>query len=215
MKRTLYVAAVIIGLADGGMAATIFQDNFDSETTELNARLDNWRVTRGAVDAIGKGFYDFYPGNGVFLDMDGSVFEAGTIRTRTRFSLVAGETYRIAFSLGVNGTAAERLRFGFADLATFGKRIAAGGIRPGMQQVSRTFTASQDQSAALFFRAFGKDNRGPVLDNVVLTSLSSTRDAARATAPITAVPLPGSLVLAATGLLALLGLGLRRSSPAG
>ena len=53
-------------------AGVIFSDNFNAEnggTGVLNYNsFNNWTVTDGTVDLIGNGFFDFYPGNGLYVD---------------------------------------------------------------------------------------------------------------------------------------------------
>ena len=63
----------------------MFQDNFDSENSLVAALnyngFNNWSVS-GVVDLIGNSYFDFLPGNGMYLDMDGSNYAAGTITTK-------------------------------------------------------------------------------------------------------------------------------------
>lgn len=52
----------------------VFSDTFDSETQGQGVTaLTNWTVT-GNVDVVGagSGVYDGYPGNGTYIDLDGS-----------------------------------------------------------------------------------------------------------------------------------------------
>ncbi|MDJ1174791.1 hypothetical protein [Roseofilum capinflatum] len=51
----------------------LLEDNFNSENVgvpKLNHfGLANWDVVDGSVDLIGNGYYDFFPGQGLFLDL--------------------------------------------------------------------------------------------------------------------------------------------------
>jgi hypothetical protein len=78
-----------------GAQTVVFEDNFERESLGLNiTSLTNWTVTAGNVDVIGSGFEDIYPGNGNYLDMDGTWGNA-TIQS-TSISLVPG-TYQMSF----------------------------------------------------------------------------------------------------------------------
>ena len=65
-------------------AAIVFEDNFDAEnggvadnTTLVYTSFANWNVVSGDVDVIGNGFFDRYPGNGLYLDLDGVAADPG------------------------------------------------------------------------------------------------------------------------------------------
>jgi len=64
-------------------ATVFFSDNFDSENGGVGVfnynGFANWSVSDGTVDLVGNGFEDFLPGNGLYLDMDGSTVDAGKI----------------------------------------------------------------------------------------------------------------------------------------
>src|SRR5262245_55198132 len=76
-------------------STVLLEDNFDSEneaTPVLNYDLfSNWNVTRGYVDLIGSGLYEYYPGHGLYVDLDGSFSaSAGRLESKTEFTLAAG-----------------------------------------------------------------------------------------------------------------------------
>jgi hypothetical protein len=101
-KKTLLAAAAAILVSSvSAQAAPIFSDNFNSETQGLNyTGFANWNVTSGSVDLIGTGFFDFYPGHGNYVDMDGTtpgLTPAGQITTKTAF---AAGNYTLSFLLG-------------------------------------------------------------------------------------------------------------------
>src|SRR5512134_1207510 len=102
MKRyavlfTLMVACLIPRNSD---AVPLFSDNFDSETLALNYNaFANWTVSDGTVDLIGNpAFFDLLPGNGRYVDLDGSTSNAG-VMTSSALSLTGGVTYDLTFSL--------------------------------------------------------------------------------------------------------------------
>ena len=98
---TLAAAAAAITCAQTAQADVIFSDNFNSYAYQLNwVPPANWTVTSGSVDLIGETTpFDFYPGNGRYVDLDGSTGAAGTLRTIMNF---APGTYAVSFDLGGN-----------------------------------------------------------------------------------------------------------------
>ena len=67
----------------------------------------NWDVTGGDVDLIGNGFFDFLPGNGLYVDLAGSNSTPGNIIngrmvSNSPFTLTAGHSYRLSVMLAGN-----------------------------------------------------------------------------------------------------------------
>jgi hypothetical protein len=85
MKRLVSAlcGVLVLGLVGQSHATVIFSDNFNTENGgigQLNYNhFANWSVSNGTVDLIGSpGFFDFFPGNGLYVDLDGSTFQTGT-----------------------------------------------------------------------------------------------------------------------------------------
>lgn len=194
MRVIATAMALTVVTATSAPAAVLFSDNFDAETAGLNGTPSNWSVTNGAVDIIGNGFFDFYPGNGLFLDMDGSQSDAGRIETKATFDLSASETYRLTFNYGRNLSLTgnpDTLSFG---IGSFFDSISIPAFeRTPFSFASYDFTTSAS-GARLFFEADGGDNGGPVLDNVVLSIVDDDDNG------VGVVPLPGAATLLLAGL---------------
>jgi len=86
LKKVLFTSALALGLsAAPASAAVIFSDNFNTEnggTPMLNyAGFANFTISDGSVDLIGSGpggtSFNFLPGNGLYVDLDGSTSDAG------------------------------------------------------------------------------------------------------------------------------------------
>jgi hypothetical protein len=170
----------------------MFEDAFDAEAQGLNRDpLTNWDVTDGTIDVIGgpPEFYNFYPGNGNYIDMDGSTGEAGRMTTNQVFDFVAGVLYRIYFTMGQNGAGTDTLNFGFDFLAN--SITNTGGIDGSMIDQFVDFTVAANVSSALFFEGTGGDNQGIVVDNVILKSLGVAPVPLPATAPLVLLALGG------------------------
>jgi hypothetical protein len=194
MMRTLLATAVLaVGLTGTAHAATtLFSDNFDANIIGpgnggLNGTPSGWSVSDGTVDLIGVDSgsnvsFDFYPGNGVYLDMDGSTADAGRIDTIATFNAVAGHSYTLTFNFGINGGGSELLTFGFGGWTD---SLGISGVIGSLQTYTMGFTALTSGFSSLFFEAAGVDNHGPVIDNVVLASVP--------------VPAAGLLLLGALG----------------
>ncbi|MGE3848700.1 MAG: PEP-CTERM sorting domain-containing protein [Gammaproteobacteria bacterium] len=176
---------------NAAQAVPLFSDSFDSEVLGVNQSLDNWTVSDGTIDVVGTGFFDFYPGNGNYLDLDGSTGNAGIITTNAVFNLLPG-LYSLTFQLG--GSARGDTNSVTVSLGSAFNEVFTLASNDGLQNITRTFSLSSALgSASLSFNHAGGDNLGLLLDDVLLDFTRTT----------TAVPEPSSLaLLAVAGVLA-------------
>ncbi|MCC5658295.1 PEP-CTERM sorting domain-containing protein [Nostoc sp. XA010] len=160
---------------------TLLQDSFDQEnSTALNYdHFANWNVIKGSVDLIGSvGFYDFLPANGLYVDLDGSTGQAGTIESKKTFNFQAGDTVNLSFQLAGN----QRDNVTDSVTVSLGNLFSETFSLPRSQaftNFTRSFTVASITNATLDFKGIGKDNIGLLLDNVTLTK---------------SVPEPGSIM---------------------
>lgn len=208
IRKILTSAVVALSLSGAASAATtLFQDDFNANTVGYNKTPAGWTLVSGSVDILGNDNVrreqdGNYKGNGTYIDLDGSTNQAGRIQTTQQFNAVAGATYELTFDYGKNWAknrnTAETLYFGFGGWQDV-IAISTDPI-PALLTVTYTFKALTSGLTSLFFGALGGDNNGPIIDNVLLTTVGSTD-----VAPVP-VPAAGLLLLGAMGALA----GLRR-----
>ena len=196
---------MLFGMLCLGLLATpalagivVLSDNFDSESLAYNyTSFANWNVTYGAVDLIGQpDFYDFLPGNGRYVDMDGSICQAGTLASKTSFTINAGDSYELRFYLAGNqrNSNPELLTATILTSSAQFTRNQNDGF--ALQTLWLHKAAGPPETFNVIFSHDGGDNVGLLLDRVELVYHP--------------VPLPGALVLLGSGLLSL-GLRGRRS----
>jgi hypothetical protein len=182
MKTLALVLGSTLALASAAQAGTVFSDNFNGENNGTGAlnynRFAQWNVSPGTVDLIGNGFFDFQPGNGLYVDLDGSTRNAG-LMTSDAFTLVAGQKYQLSFRIAGN-----RRNAGDESVAI---NIAIGhladnfiiGQNEAFSTKTYTFTASNtDTNARITFQNGGGDNMGALLDDVNLVTIVPTPMAA-------------------------------------
>ena len=190
MKFRMLAIVAAMAISAGAQAATLFSDDFDANTQGLDKTPTGWSLSGpGDVDIIGTGFFDLIPGNGNYIDLDGSDGLAGTLLTPST-GTVSG-TFTATFDLGGNH------RDETVDLVTvkFGNATQTFMVAPNdsFTTYTMTTTANLDQLQISFHD--GRDgNVGALLDNVSISS---------------AVPEPGSLSLMFAGIAAL-GFAARR-----
>ena len=94
LRKAMVVAALLLG-SSLTHAATIFSDNFDTYVPDqlnwLPPAASGWVVTDGTIDLHGAGgSYDVLPGNGSYVDLDGSSLDSGLFSKN--LNLIGGET---------------------------------------------------------------------------------------------------------------------------
>jgi hypothetical protein len=213
-----FLAAAIVG-ATSVNGATVFKDNFNSEnggsanfSTFNYYRFANWDVfsmvghSDGSVDLIGNGYFDAYPGNGLFVDLSGSTTSDGILTTKKAFG--AG-VYDLTFNLGPNPSPyGNTITVALGDWST---TIDCKGSTSGMLGLYTYRIVSSLGGHLSFYDLAQVNTAGAVLDNVVLDSAppASTPPASTPPASTTPVPVPFTLVLLGTGLFVLAGLRMR------
>ena len=188
-----------LSLAATANAAVIFSVNFNNENGGVpvlgTTTLTKFNVVLPNVDVIGQGnggtAYDFYPGNGLYLDLDGTT---GATNAQIVSNMVFGPgAYTLTFLLGNNpggGANANTLTVSMGD---YSNTFTTVGNMPLTQQ---TLAFTTTVAGSLTFTQGGPaDQQGSIIDNV----------------QVSGVPEPGSIVLMSAGAAVLGLLRLKRS----
>ncbi|MEN6306271.1 MAG: pyruvate-binding protein [Anaerohalosphaeraceae bacterium] len=190
MKKALLLLAVLTLGVLSPAAVTVFSDDFDSENGGVGvlnySEFTNWDVSYGTVDLIGQGTqWDFLPGNGLYVDMDGSTDNAGKMTLKDGIWLQAG-TYELSYELAGN-------RRGYpndsvivnVNVGNYSYTHTLASDAP-FEEFKTQFTLTSEQSVEISFEGLGGDNVGMLLDDVKLDAIS-------------VVPAPGAILLGAMG----------------
>lgn len=156
-------------------AKLVFYDNFDANTSGRNAPPANWAVSLGTVDVVGLGDQDYLPGNGLYVDLDGTTNLAGALSTS--FQLESGVTYNATYTMA-GSQRRELALMNDADLndivdVTFGDSTATYTFAPDdvLATFTQTFTAPTTGLYQLTFDNRGGDLIGALLMEVTVATV--------------------------------------------
>lgn len=164
-------AALIVAVCAGSAhAGVLFADDFNSYAYQLNwSPASNWTVASGSVDLIGETTsgtaYDFFPGNGGFVDLDGWTNEPGALATTQTFG---PGTYTLSFQLGGNQRD-DGSKTTTISLGDFSKSLSLDADA-GLTTYAYTFTTKTSGQLTFADLAGGNQNIGNILDNVSLSA---------------------------------------------
>ncbi len=172
LKSAIIAATTtIVFAAPASAAVTIFDDNFDSYSPwTLNwvpPVASGWTVTNGTVDLIGVGSsFDFLPGNGKYIDLDGSTNDSGVFANSV--NLTGGVTYTLSFDLAGShrgSTETTNVNFGTATAS-----FTLNSLDP-LTKYSLNFTPVTSGAYSFSYENLGGDNVGLLLDNVSVSAV--------------------------------------------
>ncbi len=217
MSRLIKNTALGLGalvMSVSASATILFSDDFESESATgsvLNYdSFNNWVVRDGTVDLIKSGpnpWFDPNLGDGFFVDLDGSTYDAGRMVSRQSFAFESGVHYRLSFDLAGNSRNASEdwVRSIVTMNGVAGEQHANEVFKLGGNEAFTTYALDfygepTNESGRIVFRTDfpnqvnnnypnQNDNIGLLLDNVVLESVD--------------VAEPGNLGLMSLGLLGL------------
>jgi hypothetical protein len=186
----------IMLLTPNAQATLLLQDNFNTENGGVGilnyTGFANWNVAPTTyVDLIGNGYFDFYPGQGLYVDLDGTGTSQGKMISNDSWNLIAGRTYTIDFWLG-GSQRDDGLNSVTVSLGSWSNTYTLDDTDPLTNYVENLTFLSTEIGANLIFDASGytSDWRGLILDDVTLS-----------------VPEPSTLLIFGAGLV---GIGLMR-----
>jgi choice-of-anchor C domain-containing protein len=164
-------------------------NSHDSVSASSTTQINNWNVISGAIDWVGRNFWQASDGN---YSVDLSFTGPGTISTS--FSTIAGMDYILIFDLAGNpdgGPAVKTVEVDVASVIQTFTFDTTGLTRSNMGWQTQTlgFTANA-ATTTLAFKGVTTTGYGAAIDNV----------------DVSAVPIPSAIVLLSTGLVALVGL---------
>jgi hypothetical protein len=174
----LICASVILGACKSDPTAPWLEDVdpetvvFLSEFNEENGgqgvfnwtAFEHWNVVAGCVDLHGNGFVDVWPNNGLYVDLDGSCREGGTLETKSEISLSPGH-YVLEFWLAGNNRRDEPDTV-LVNFGSFHQEEIVMQRKDQFRLFSREFNVTANSAANLSFQNLGGDNQGALLDLV-------------------------------------------------
>lgn len=194
-NSSLALATLAMGFAVSSSVSAspiiLLEDDFNGENGGNGVRnydsFTNWNVTDGSVDLLGPGLVDFLPGNGIYIDLNGSTNNGATLASNTTFEFQTGDQVTLMFALAGPCENAWPGCANFPNLNSGSNEVTVslGGLLnetftkdfdTPLETISRTFNVNLATSASLVFdhNDNGGDNIGLILDNVQLSVEPST-----------------------------------------
>jgi len=150
--------------------AVLLQDDMDDENngqaTTNYTGFENWNVTRQCVDLHGPGSIDPVPGNGLYIDMDGSCNVAGRLESKQNFALDAG-TYSFELVYAGNNQNGPTDTMNISIGTSFSTTLVVPES-DSFQVREWTFTVAAATTATIVLDHEGGDQQGILIDAIRL-----------------------------------------------
>lgn len=148
----------------------ILKDDIDDENggvaTKNVETLSNFNVTRQCIDLHGPGSTNPLPGNGLYIDMDGTCNQAGRIESKTAYSLAAG-TYMLDIVMAGNNQVDKPDTMTVSVGSALSQQVIRQARDP-FELYTFQFTVSAATSATIVFDHQGIDQQGILIDAIQL-----------------------------------------------
>ncbi|MFO0012616.1 MAG: PEP-CTERM sorting domain-containing protein [Planctomycetota bacterium] len=130
------------------------------------SQFADFNVIDGSVDLKGNGFAEIYPGNGLYVDLNGSTGQSGTIETKTAFD--AG-LYTLSFRIGNNGfyPSSNSVTVSLGDYSEV--FVRSGTVN--FDLIERQVLLSSSSKLRFATPLSDNDNTGIIIDAVSLTAV--------------------------------------------
>ena len=150
-RRIVSTFAVTLAiLVIGGQSQANLIETFNSENGGIGVlnytAFTDFSVTVGAVDLIGNGLFDFYPGNGLYVDLNGTTNASGTLESKMSFS---PGTYELTFDIGRNPNGVGLTDSVMISLGEFSETFTRTGSVP-LETLTRVFTSTTSSASGIF-----------------------------------------------------------------
>ena len=145
-----------------------FIDEFDSENGGVGVldytMFNNFNVTQGSVDLIGNDLFVIYPGNGLYVDLNGSSGQSGKMESMQD---IAPGAYILRFLIGNNPDVGQ-VNSMTVSLGTYSETFLRDG-NMDLELISRAVFVDS-QSKLRFETPFSdNDNGGVIIDAISVT----------------------------------------------
>lgn len=154
-------------LPEADPETVLFVSHFDDENGgdgENNwTDFENFNVLEGCVDLHGNGHFDVQPGNGIYIDMDGTCWDAGTIETKQTYELVPDEQYVFEVWLAGNNRGYERDTLDITIGSVYTEQFIFESDKE-FELFTRELSTSEPQDVKVTLSHSGGDNQGILVD---------------------------------------------------
>jgi hypothetical protein len=172
LKNVAAITSLLLCCSLTHAASQGFSDDFNSYLPDqfnwIPPVSSGWTVTAGTVDLNGAGgSYDFFPGNGSYVDLDGSSFVSGLLSNYV--SLLGGTAYLLSFDLAGShrGIRADTVHVNFGSTTA---SFMLDSESP-FSTYALSFTPDSTGIYSFSYLDVSGDNRGLFLDNVSVTAV--------------------------------------------
>ena len=159
--------AFLLSVSFLGSAYADLVDSFDSENGGNGAlnydAFANFQVTSGSVDLTGTGFFDLYPGNGLYVDLNGTSGVSGVLETTVEFP---PGTYKLSFRIGNNSDGTMNPNTVDVSLGDFSETFVREGADVPLALVERDVVISTNSRLIFSTPASDPDSGGIIIDSV-------------------------------------------------